>query len=196
MKLFKKTRKDLQIIKNKTSTREFNIALIKTGLRALLVMIIAIVIINPSSKEAAIEVDDEIIIIIDDEIIIIDDDEIIIIDDDEIIEVETFDEWFDQQFSKRDGRHIVMEHLVKTNLNDEKSFEHIGTTFIKGNQEDTEVLIGKLILELGLYRKVAELDSFIIMEFSGKNAFNATVKSTAYAILYYETDSVELLAIE
>lgn len=64
----------------------------------------------------------------------------------------------EEQFSKWDGSHANLKYLIKENMNDPKSFEHIETKYVdKGDH---------LIVQ---------------MKFRGKNAFGATILNTAVA---------------
>lgn len=105
-------------------------------------------------------------------------------------------EWISGQFSIWDGSHKVLTDIVKRNLNDEKSFEHINTDYIDVSDEDMMDLVNVTLENAGYSQRVAVGDLFIMMEFSAKNAFNATVKNTALGIASYASDTVELIGIE
>lgn len=105
-------------------------------------------------------------------------------------------EWISSQFSIWDGSHEVLKDIVKRNLNDEKSFDHINTNYIDVSDEDMATLVNGILENSGYSQRVAVGDLFIMMEFSAKNAFNATVKSTALGIASYASDTVELIGIE
>lgn len=105
-------------------------------------------------------------------------------------------EWITNQFSVWDGSHTVLKGLIKDNLNDEKSFEHIETTYIDVATEDKRKQVNDILEQSGYSQRVDVGDLFVITKFSAKNAFNATVKNTAYGIVDYSADLVTLIAIE
>lgn len=105
-------------------------------------------------------------------------------------------EWISGQFSIWDGSHKVLTDIVKRNLNDEKSFDHISTDYIDVSDGDMMDLVNGILETAGYSQRVAVGDLFIMMEFSAKNAFNATIKNTAFGIASYASDTVELIGIE
>lgn len=105
-------------------------------------------------------------------------------------------EWVNNQFSAWDGSHRVLEDLIKDNLNDESSYKHIETTFIDINSEDRKKEVNNLLKESGYSQRVEIDDLFVMTKFSAKNAFNATIKSTAFGIADYSENIVTLIAIE
>ena len=105
-------------------------------------------------------------------------------------------QWIAGQFSAWDGSNATLVSLVKKRLNDEDSFKHIKTTYRDVKTEAIRDEINKILSDAGVKNKVAVGDLFVMMEFSAKNGFNATIKNTAYAISNYETNSVTLLKIE
>lgn len=77
------------------------------------------------------------------------------------------------QFSEYDGRHYILVSLVKDNMNDPGSFEHVKTDW--GNhKEDSNKIV-------------------IYMEFRGKNAFGALVKNNVTAIADLEGNVLEIV---
>ena len=111
-------------------------------------------------------------------------------------EREKMHEWAMGQISSWDGSHREFVKLVKKNMNDERSFKHIETNFTEVTDEYTEEYINSVLKSAGFKDRVDIGDLFIIMQFSGKNAFNATVKNTAYGIAFYKTNNLKLLSIE
>ncbi len=111
-------------------------------------------------------------------------------------EIKRRTEWIEKQFDAWDGDHIALTRLIKQNLNDEKSFEHIKTTFIDVSDETIKNEMNSIFQESG-FNATAEIGDLVITtEFSAKNAFNATIKSTAIGIVKASDDTVYLLAIE
>lgn len=102
--------------------------------------------------------------------------------------------WIESQFSWWDGSHTELEKLIMNNLNDENSYEHIETTYIDVVNEENRTLVNDVISGTGYQVEIGDL--FVITEFSAKNAFNATIKSTAYGIVSYSDNTVTLIGIE
>lgn len=105
-------------------------------------------------------------------------------------------EWISGQFSAWDGSHKVLKDLIVKNLNDEKSFKHIETTYRDIATETDMNEVNKVLKNAGYSNRVEVGDLFIVTQFSAKNAFNATIKNTAYGIASYKNDTVTLIAIE
>jgi len=105
-------------------------------------------------------------------------------------------EWINSQFSVWDGSHTVLKGLIKDNLNDEKSFKHIETTYIDIATEDKRDYVNDILENAGYSQRVEVGDLFIMTQFSAKNAFNATVKNTAFGIVDYSENLVRLIGIE
>lgn len=105
-------------------------------------------------------------------------------------------EWITSQFSAWDGSHTVLKNLIKDNMNDEKSFKHIKTTYIDAATEEKKNQVNDILKQSGYSQRVDVGDLFVMTEFSGKNAFNATVKNTAFGIVDYSADTVTLIGIE
>ena len=100
------------------------------------------------------------------------------------------------QFSGWDGKHYDFELLIKENLNDEKSYKHIETTYRIIYTEDIKSEINKILKTAKKSSRVEIGDVFVSTKFSAKNAFNATIKNTAYGIASFEDNSISLIAIE
>ncbi len=105
-------------------------------------------------------------------------------------------EWIKSQFSAWDGSHTVLKDLIKDNLNDEKSFKHIETTYIDIASEDKRDYVNGILADAGYSQRVEVGDLFVMTEFSAKNAFNATIKNTAFGIVDYSEELVRLIGIE
>jgi len=105
-------------------------------------------------------------------------------------------EWIRSQFSAWDGSHTVLKGLIKDNLNDEGSFKHINTTYIDILSEDKKKEVNNILAGTRYKQRVDVGDLFIMTEFSAKNAFNATIKNTAYGIVDQSDNRVILVGIE
>lgn len=105
-------------------------------------------------------------------------------------------EWINSQFSAWDGSHTVLKELILDNLNDEKSFNHISTTYIDINSDDMKKYVNDILKDSGYTNRVDVGDLFVMTEFSAKNAFNGTVKNTAFGIVDYSENMVTLIGFE
>ncbi len=103
--------------------------------------------------------------------------------------------WVQSQFSAWDGSHKELVNLVKSSMNDEKSFEHINTTYRIIGSESVMNDVNSALQTDGYDQRVKLDDILIIMEFSGKNAFNATMKNTAVGIADYENNTINVVGI-
>lgn len=103
--------------------------------------------------------------------------------------------WIRGQFSGWDGSHSEFKDLVKSRLNDERSFKHIETTYIDVSDEETKDKANAILRSSGHTQRVEVGDLLITMEFSAKNAFNATIKNTAIGIASYKNNTIELVDI-
>lgn len=74
------------------------------------------------------------------------------------------------QFSRYDGSHRNLERAIKANMNDDDSYEHVETSYA----DEGEYLI-------------------VTTTFKGKNAFNATVKSTVAAKVSLKGEVLEFI---
>lgn len=104
-------------------------------------------------------------------------------------------QWIKAQFSAWDGSHTALKNLVVKQLNDEKSFDHIKTTYRDISDETAQAEVNKILTDAGYSQRVEVGDLFIQMEFSAKNAFNATVKNTAFGIASFNKDTITLIDI-
>lgn len=117
-------------------------------------------------------------------------------DDRSDTKLDTYNDWINEQFSIWDGSHKDFNELIKDNLNDEKSFEHIDTTYQYITMEEMMNDINKTLKGNNLDDRVELGDLWIATEFSAKNSFNATVKNTAYGIASFSNNSITLVAIQ
>ena len=110
------------------------------------------------------------------------------------IEREEYEGWVDSQFSWFDGKNDQLVDIVKSRLNDERSFKHIDTNYIVCNDKETLNMVNNALLADGL--PLANLkDIYIVMDFSAKNGFNATIKQQAHGIVRYPSGHAEIIAI-
>lgn len=105
-------------------------------------------------------------------------------------------QWIQSQFSVWDGAHTEMENLIIRNLNDEKSYDHIETTYSDITDESIRDEINQILSDAGYSQRVEVGDLFIQTVFSAKNAFGGTIKNTAYGISSYNNNTITLIAIE
>ena len=109
---------------------------------------------------------------------------------------EIHQDWVNSQFSIWNGANKTFEKLIKKQLNDEKSYKHIKTTYISIDDDEQKDEVNSKLEKAGCSQRVELDDLFITTEFSAKNYFNATVKQTAYGIADYSTNEIILVAIE
>lgn len=117
-------------------------------------------------------------------------------DDREQTRLDSYNSWVSNQFSGWDGSHKELAALIKKNLNDEKSFEHIETTYQIIYSEDKKTEVNKVLKSANKSERVEIGDLFVSIQFSAKNAFNATIKNTAFGIVSFANNSITLVAIE
>ena len=111
-------------------------------------------------------------------------------------EEKAHEDWVNSQFSFWDGSHNELKNMVKERLNDERSFKHIETRYIEISNDSIRDDYNKMLKDAGISNRVEIGDLFIIMEFSAKNGFNATIKSMAYGIASYANNTISLVGIE
>ncbi len=104
-------------------------------------------------------------------------------------------QWIKSQFSVWDGAHTGLEKLVIKQLNDEKSYKHIETTYRDIDDEAARDEINDVLAKSGYEQRVEVGDLFIQMQFSAKNAFGGTIKNTAFGIASYSSDTITLIDI-
>ena len=104
-------------------------------------------------------------------------------------------EHYPSGISSWDGDHATLKKLIKKNMNDEGSYKHIDTKWVYIDSTETQKRINDIFINAGYSDRVSIGDFFLVTGFSGKNAFNATVKNTAFGI-EYKDGSVKLIAIE
>lgn len=103
--------------------------------------------------------------------------------------------WIRNQFSVWDGAHIELEKLIISSLNDEKSYEHIETTYRDIATERDRDDVNQILENAGYSQRVEVGDLFIQTEFSAKNAFGGVIKYTAFGIASYGNSTTTLIDI-
>ena len=101
--------------------------------------------------------------------------------------------WIRSQFSAWDGSHVELEKLIIKNLNDEKSYEHIETTYRDIATESDRDEVNQVLADSGYSQRVEVGDLFIQTEFSAKNAFGGVIKNTAFGIASYSNNTITLI---
>jgi len=117
-------------------------------------------------------------------------------DDREQTRLDSYYSWVSNQFSSWDGSHREFAALIKNNLNDEKSFKHIETTYAMIYSEDKITEVNKVLKSAKKSERVKIGDLFVSTRFSAKNAFNATIENTAFGIVSFANNSITLIAIQ
>ena len=117
-------------------------------------------------------------------------------DDRDSSRLDSYNSWVNNQFSAWDGSHSELASLIKKNLNDEKSYKHIETTYRIIYSEELKTEINDILKSANKSTRVEIGDIFISIQFSAKNAFNAIVKNTAYGVAFFANNSIALIAIE
>lgn len=110
--------------------------------------------------------------------------------------LDSYSSWVNDQFSIWDGSHKNLTSLIKKNLNDEKSYDHIETTYSTVYSEETRKELNNAFKAANNPIRVEIGDLVVTTQFSAKNAFNATVKNTAFAVVSFANDTITLVAIE
>ncbi len=105
----------------------------------------------------------------------------------------SFENWYSSYFSVWDGSCREFNKLIKKNLNDEKSFKHIETKFVAIDNQTKLDSVNQILADSGYADRCVMYDVLIITEFSAKNAFNATIKSTAIGVLSYTEQTIRII---
>ena len=98
-------------------------------------------------------------------------------------------------FSFWNGQCDELVDLVVERLNDEKSFDHKETSYIAVSDEATLQEVNQILESNASDANIAVGDVVVVMEFTAKNGFNATIKNSAMGVIRYPSGAVELLAI-
>lgn len=110
--------------------------------------------------------------------------------------LDTHKDWVASQISSWDFSNRDLNALIKKNLNDEKSFKHIETTYVEIVNEKMRDMTNEMIKSSNSTARVEIGDIWFTTKFSAKNAFNGTVKNTAVGFASFKEDTVILVAIE
>jgi regulatory protein YycI of two-component signal transduction system YycFG len=81
-------------------------------------------------------------------------------------------------------------------MNDEDSYKHHETTYIEVKNKDIQAKMQEVVKASGQDYKVDIDDIVITCVFSGKNAYGARVKNTAYGLSKFKEGKVYLLTVE
>ena len=103
--------------------------------------------------------------------------------------------WVMGYFSWWDCSCKKLNNMIKSRLNDEKSFKHKETQFICATTENEVERLNGILKDAGYSERLQLNDVFIYTKFTAKNVFNATIKQTAIAILSYSEDSIKIVDI-
>ena len=106
-----------------------------------------------------------------------------------------YNSWVDSHFSFWNGQCDELVDLVVERLNDERSFDHKETSYIAVRDEATLQEVNRILGSSALDANIVVGDVVVVMEFTAKNGFNATIKSSAMGVIRYPSGAVELLAI-
>ncbi|MCF8020726.1 MAG: hypothetical protein K9L62_15195 [Vallitaleaceae bacterium] len=106
-----------------------------------------------------------------------------------------YNQWVSAQFSVWDGSHTDLGDLIKQSLNDEKSYKHIETKYRIIKTQDDMDEINEIFSDAGYSNRVELNDLYIVLEFSAKNSFNATIKNTGVGIASYADNYITLVDI-
>lgn len=120
----------------------------------------------------------------------------LVADDRKQSRLDSYNSWVNDQFSAWDGSHKELTALIKKNLNDEKSYKHIETTYRVIYSEDNIAEVNEVLKSANKSTRVEIGDIFVSTQFSAKNAFNATIKNTAFGTVSFADNSITLIAIE
>ena len=104
--------------------------------------------------------------------------------------------WISRMISAWDGSVDEFEKMIKEHLNDEGSYNHIETSYLDISSNEDMQEVNKIFRQAGIMTSAQVGDIILVTEFSAKNAFDATIKNTAYGIARYRDRSITLIAIE
>ena len=105
------------------------------------------------------------------------------------------DEWVSSLFSAWDGECNTLSDLIKDNLKDPKSYDHLETGYkeiTKSNLKECR----KSIKSLGYTGKVSKGDVWIQVDYTADNSFGGTVRGVAYGLADYSENKIVLFYME
>lgn len=98
---------------------------------------------------------------------------------------EEYEEWLNGQFSAWDGAHHDLVKLVKNNMNDAKSFEHVETRYLRIQTQKHIDTVGN----------GAEIDDvYLYMKFRGANAFGGKVLTEVEALVDKGAGTIKIIS--
>lgn len=104
-------------------------------------------------------------------------------------------EWIDMNFGF-DDQCYALSATVQEFMDDPSSFEHVSSKRRDIVTEQDVVEVNQILAGKGSTTTVEIGDFYVEMVFSGKNAFNATVRNTAIGVVDYSQETVTLISVE
>lgn len=104
------------------------------------------------------------------------------------------EDWVENKFDPLFGTCRIANEFIKKNLNDESSFKCIETRYADLDSDDKIPTTRRDLKSAGCeVSNVKKWDLVVEVQYSAKNAYNATVKNYAIVLIKYKTDEVYLL---
>jgi len=98
---------------------------------------------------------------------------------------EEYEEWLNAQFSAWDGAHHDLVRLVKENMNDPKSFEHVETRYLRIQTQEHIDTVGN---------GAEKDDLYLYMKFRGNNAFGAKILTEVEALVDRSAGVIKIIS--
>lgn len=100
-----------------------------------------------------------------------------------------YSNWISSQFDSK-GANIYLENLIKNQLYDVNSYQHLKTEFIEVNDENRKTYVAGLVKEKDSSVTVEIGDLYLITEYNAKDTEGNTVKMTEYGLSKYKTKTL------
>lgn len=100
-----------------------------------------------------------------------------------------YSNWVSSQFDGK-GANIYLENLIKNQLYDVDSYQHLKTEFIEVNDENRKAYVANLVKEKNSSVTVEIGDLYLITEYNAKDTEGNTVKMTEYGLSKYKTKTL------
>lgn len=98
---------------------------------------------------------------------------------------EEYQVWIERQFSAWDGAHHDLVRLVKNNMNDPDSFEHVETKYLRIQTQEQIDTVGN----------GADIDDlYLYMKFRGANAFGGKILSEVEALVDKSAGTIMIIS--
>lgn len=98
---------------------------------------------------------------------------------------EEYQVWIEGQFSAWDGAHHDLVRLVKNNMNDQGSFEHVETKYLRIQTQEHINTVGN----------GADIDDvYLYMKFRGANAFGGKILSEVEALVDKSAGTIMIIS--